>query len=209
MSEEQGGGDFNEMCEHRMPSELVSDNVQPFTLREFEDFLKKNGVRHILSPPYYRPNGAAERYVQTFKKAWTCQEAQAVAPNLRLARFLLTYRKALHTVSERTRAERFLGRQPRIRLTLLKPDTSSVVTKHQLQQKKAHDPPSREFSLNQRVKFIELRSTDQALHILRAQDTRACAEGVSISISSFGNKGGWYPRQQRNRDIPVDETARE
>ncbi|KAL0151789.1 hypothetical protein M9458_052940 [Cirrhinus mrigala] len=120
------------------PKELVSDNGPPFTSWEFGEFLRKNGVRHVLSPPYHpATNGQAERVVQIFKKAWERLRAQSVAPHMRLARFLLTYRNTPHTVTERTPAELFLKRQPRIRLTLLKPDTSAVVVKHQAQQKKS------------------------------------------------------------------------
>ncbi|XP_071201633.1 uncharacterized protein K02A2.6 [Salvelinus alpinus] len=58
--------------------ELVSDNGPPFTSKDFEMFLKNNGVRHILSPPYHpASNGAAERAVQTFMKAWTRLEVQS------------------------------------------------------------------------------------------------------------------------------------
>ncbi|KAG1941992.1 retrotransposable element [Pimephales promelas] len=148
------------------PKELVSDNGPPFTSREFEEFLRNNGVRHILSPPYHpATNGQAERVVQTFKKAWERLRAQFVAPHLRLVRFLLTYRNTPHTVTERTPAELFLKRLPRIRLTLLKPDTSAVVLKHQAQQKNAHDTPSRKlrsFEVGQNVRVRNCRHLNRA-----------------------------------------------
>ena len=77
-----------------------------------------------------------------------------MSPQQRLARFLFTYRNTPHTVTERTPAEMFLKRQPRTRLSLLKPDMSEVVLKHQLQQKKAHDKrakPLRTFKFGRRV----------------------------------------------------------
>ncbi|KAL1249314.1 hypothetical protein QQF64_020319 [Cirrhinus molitorella] len=53
-----------------LPKELVSDNGPPFTSREFEEFLKNNGVCRILSAPYHpATKGQTERVVQTFKKA--------------------------------------------------------------------------------------------------------------------------------------------
>lgn len=151
----------NLFASYGLPKVLVSDNGPPFTSAEFETFLKNNGIRHILSPPYHpASNGAVERAVQTFKKAWTRLEAQSVSPQHRLAKFLFTYRNTPHTVTERTPAEMFLKRQPRTRLSLLKPDMSAVVAKHQLQQKKAHDKrvkTLRTFSLGERVLVRDFR----------------------------------------------------
>ncbi|KAK2147790.1 hypothetical protein LSH36_535g01007 [Paralvinella palmiformis] len=46
---------------------VVSDNRPQFTLEEFETFLKLNGVKHVLCPPYHQAsNGLTERNVQTF-----------------------------------------------------------------------------------------------------------------------------------------------
>ncbi len=102
-----------------------------------------------------------EKHKKLFKK-WLCSEA--VSPQLRLARFLLTYRNTPHTVTERTPAELFLKRQPHIRLTLLKPNTSAVVLKHQRQQKKAHDTPFQ--------KLRSLRMTEG--HCAQLQASTSC-----------------------------------
>lgn len=144
-----------------LTKELVSDNGPPFTSAQFETFLRSNGVQRTLSPPYHpATNGAAERAVQVFKKAWTKQEVQSVPTHQRLARFLFSYRNTPHTVTERKPAELFLRRQPRTRLTLLKPDLSETVVKHQLQQKKGHDrhtKPVRHFDEGERVKVRNFR----------------------------------------------------
>ncbi|KAL0151493.1 hypothetical protein M9458_053198 [Cirrhinus mrigala] len=93
----------NLFTSYGLPKVLVSDNGPQFTAPEFEQFLKGNGVRHVLSPPYHlASNGAAERAVQTFKKAWTRLQSQSVSPSQQLARFLFTYRNTPHTVTERT-----------------------------------------------------------------------------------------------------------
>ena len=53
-----------------LPEEVVSDNGPEFIASEFVDFLKQNGVKQKLVPPYQpSSNGAAERTVQIFKQA--------------------------------------------------------------------------------------------------------------------------------------------
>ena len=48
---------------------VVTDNGGNYVSEEFEDFLKRNGIRHIRSVPYHpSSNGIAERAAQTFKK---------------------------------------------------------------------------------------------------------------------------------------------
>ena len=52
-----------------LPEEIVSDNGPQFTLDQFADFLRQNGVRHTRSALYLpATNGAAERMVQVLKK---------------------------------------------------------------------------------------------------------------------------------------------
>ena len=53
-----------------IPRQLVSDNRPQFISGEFRQFMAANGVKHIRSSPYHpATNGAAERLVQTMKKA--------------------------------------------------------------------------------------------------------------------------------------------
>jgi len=45
-----------------LPEVLVSDNGSAFCSDEFQVFLKANGIKLVLTPPYH---GLAEHYVQT------------------------------------------------------------------------------------------------------------------------------------------------
>ena len=73
-----------------LPEQLVSDNGPQFVSEEFRMFLKRNGVKHIKCAPYHpSSNGAAERLVQTFKRAMCGEEKQDLTFNHRLINFLL------------------------------------------------------------------------------------------------------------------------
>lgn len=52
-----------------LPQELVSDNGRTFISKEFQDFLKQNGIFHKCTAPYNpATNGLAERFIQTLKQ---------------------------------------------------------------------------------------------------------------------------------------------
>ena len=124
----------------RLPDQLVSDNGPQFTSEEFTQFLKRNGIKHILSGPYHpSSNGLAERFVQTFKRAMRAGEKDGLPLNQRLSDFLFNYRATPHATTEASPAELFLQRRLRTRFDLLKPDYKKLVTSQQITQKKHHD----------------------------------------------------------------------
>ena len=54
---------------HGLPRTVVSDNGSVFTSSDFEQFMLRNGIRHIRTAPYHSAsNGLAERAVQTLKE---------------------------------------------------------------------------------------------------------------------------------------------
>lgn len=121
-----------------LPEVLVSDNAQTFVSIEFAEFLKKNGIRHVRTPPYHpASNGLVERAVQTFKEGMKRLRSGSV--DTRLARFLLKYRVTPHSSTGVSPAELLMGRRLRTQLDLLHPSTSQVVQRSQDRQKMAHD----------------------------------------------------------------------
>ncbi|XP_048257829.1 uncharacterized protein K02A2.6-like [Haliotis rufescens] len=151
-----------------LPEELVSDNGPQFTAEIFKDFMKNNGIKHSLSPPYNpSSNGAAERSVQVIKSALKKHMMSVKLNNgdkstrKHLANFLLTYRSTPHSVTGRTPVELFLGRQVRTRLSLLKPDLRKTVEAAQEKQKQFHDNSItlREFEVNESCRVRNYRES--------------------------------------------------
>ncbi|CAB4020287.1 PREDICTED: uncharacterized protein K02A2.6-like, partial [Paramuricea clavata] len=80
-----------------LPEMVVSDKGPAFVSKEFEEFLRKNEVRHVTSAPYHPcSNGLVERTVQTFKQA---MKKQKDFLQTRLSRFLFKYRITPHTTT--------------------------------------------------------------------------------------------------------------
>ena len=126
-----------------IPETVVTDNGTCFVSSEFEQFLDKNGIRHITSAPYHpASNGLAERAVQIIKKGLKKQAEGSVAH--RLAKVLLSYRITPQGTTGVSPAELLLGRRPRTVLDLVKPHTAERVEHKQQQQKARHDASARE-----------------------------------------------------------------
>ena len=122
-----------------LPDELVSDNRAQFMAQTFTDFCKFNGIKHSRTPPYHpASNGAAEHSVQVVK-----QGMRKMGPSTplkeRLAKFLLIYRSMLHATTGMRPDELFLRRRLQTRFSLLSPNLTPRVEKHQQKQKAAHD----------------------------------------------------------------------
>ena len=133
---------------HGLPEQLVSDNGPQFISEEFSHFVQENGIKHVLCAPYHpSSNGLAERFVQTFKRAMKAGEGDGKSLNHRLSDFLFDYRSSEHATTAVSPSELFFQRKLRTRFNLLRPDTKSVVTSKQADQKMGHDKHSKLRSL--------------------------------------------------------------
>ena len=131
---------------HGLPELIVSDNGTSFTSLEFEEFTKRNGIRHITTAPYHpASNGLAERAVQTLKEG--LRKMVDGDMDTRLARILYRYRMMPHTTTGVSPAELLMGRKLRSHLDLLQPDMSSHVMIKQAAQKSGFDKSSKERTL--------------------------------------------------------------
>ena len=70
--------------------QIITDNGPQFTSGKFKDFTRMNGIKHITSPAYHQQsNGAAERCVQTLKKALKSNNVDSSNIDRKLQNFLL------------------------------------------------------------------------------------------------------------------------
>ena len=136
---------------HGLPEMLVTDNRTAFTNREFQEFVKRNGIRHVTSSPYHpATNGLVERAVQTFKQAMR----KTTGPlDTRINKFLLAYRLTPQTSTGQSPAELLMSRRPRSLLDLILPHTQQRVRRSIERQIVHHDRCShpRTFQLKETV----------------------------------------------------------
>ena len=169
-----------------IPQQLVSDNGPQFTSGEFKEFLRTNGVRHIQVAPYHpSSNGAAERFVRTFKEAMQKSKCTRVSIHDHLMHFLLSYRVTPHTTTGMAPCELFMGRKLRTTLDLLMPDLGSFVAKKQIQQKHSHDGKAilRQFVEGQRVLVRNYRAGPKWITAIVRQKSGPLSYVVQISPS--------------------------
>ena len=121
-----------------LPETIVSDNGTCFTSEEFRQFLKRNGVAQILSAPYHpSSNGLAERAVRVVKRG--LRKVTKGSLRSRLATVLFTYRLAPQSTTGLSPSELLLGRRPRTRLDLLRPNAAERVERQQGKQVQQHN----------------------------------------------------------------------
>ena len=95
---------------HGLPATLVSDNGSNFTCSEFQEFMKKNGIKHIKVAPYHpASNCLAERAVRIFKEGFEKMEDGTV--QTKLSRFLLSHRTTPHSTTGVPPAELLMKRR--------------------------------------------------------------------------------------------------
>ena len=147
---------------HGLPEMLVTDNGTVFTSMEFQQFMKRNGIRHVKTAPYHpASNGLAERAVQAFKEHMKKSSNDSI--ETRVARFLFSYRRTPHSTTGIAPAELLLGRLPRSHLDLVKPNLQKKFRSKQFFQTKYHDNQAQErhFEVGDKVFILDLPAKKQ------------------------------------------------
>ncbi|XP_063897445.1 uncharacterized protein K02A2.6-like [Helicoverpa armigera] len=134
-----------------LPEVLVSDNGRAFTSDEFNNFLKRNGIKHLYSPPYHpETNGQIERTIQTFKNKMKKLGNLDMQWQERLCKVLYYLRTLPNSSTNKTPAELLNGRRYRTAVSSLHPDSMPSRTEQQLEAA-AQRTPTRTFTLLQPV----------------------------------------------------------
>ncbi|XP_072140766.1 uncharacterized protein [Dermacentor andersoni] len=92
------------------------------------------GARHVLTAPYHpSSNGLAERFIQTLKNALR-KDCTGGTLQVKLHKFLLSYRNTPHATTRESPAALLLGRRLRSRLDAVKPSVGERVAHRQCTQ---------------------------------------------------------------------------
>ena len=160
---------------HGLPATLVSDNGSNFTSSEFEEFMKRNGIKHIKVAPYHpASNGLAERAVRVFKEGFEKMGEGSI--QTKLSRFLLSYRTTPHSTTGVPPSELLMKRKLRTQLDRLYPNVADRVRSKQSKQKAAHDYHAKE---------------------------RILDEGQAVYVKDFRYKETWMPGTVVDKTGPV------
>ena len=129
-------------CNYGLPDIVVSDNascfVSCFVSQEMQQFLQKNGVKHVTPAPYSpASNGLAERSVRSLKEG--LKKFQNGSLSTRLCRFLYNQRKTVHSATGRSPAEVMFNRNFKTTIESVKTNTSKDRVLVQLSHQVFHD----------------------------------------------------------------------
>ncbi|KAL3094572.1 hypothetical protein niasHT_027155 [Heterodera trifolii] len=113
---------------HGLPEQIVSDDGPQLISKEFGDYFQSRGIVHTTIARYNpKSNGAAERFVQTFKQGMSKLQKEGMKQEIALSQFLLKYRVTPHPATELAPSEIFFGRRLRTLLDLVKPTAANEV----------------------------------------------------------------------------------
>ena len=124
-----------EFAHFRYPHTLVTDNATTFMSQEFQAWCKQRGIVHLTGAPYHpATNGAAERLIQSFKRAL---RKSSLPPKEALQEFLMQYRRIPFS-SGLSPSELLNGRRIRTEINTLVPSIPHLLQGRQSRQSSKH-----------------------------------------------------------------------
>ena len=177
---------------------IVSNNGPQFVATEFQNFLSKNSVKHIL---IIQEQTDWRRHSY---KLWNrlVKQLSIMTVLLKQNSFLIQYRNALHATTKESPAVLFMKRPLRSTMNKIKPDVRTLV--HKNQEKMVSSRNQREFKIGEDVACWDNR-----------KDRDVCIPGKGVdktrSVSYKVDIGGTAPwrrhvDQVRNSRLPTVET---
>ena len=124
---------------HGLPATLVSDNGSNFTSSEFEEFMKKNGIRHVKVGSILPSLEWLGRESCTHLQRGFREDGERKCANEVTSRFFLSYRTTPHSTTGVSPAELLMRRNLHTHLDRMLPTIADRVKDKQCQQKTAHD----------------------------------------------------------------------
>lgn len=195
---------------HGIPETVVTDNATCFVGSEFQEFCKRNGVRHVTSPPFSpHSNGLAEKAVHTLKLGLSRQGVGSLTT--RIARFLFRYRIMPHSVTGKSPAEMLFGRRMRTQLDHLKHNTlrDSIET-YQMKQKLQYDQraSSRSFQVGDSVYMYVLPSPSSGSKWVPGVVTQADQSSCFVTLEDGRSFRRHFDHVRlRPTDVSVENSA--
>ncbi|BES97006.1 Hypothetical Protein NTJ_09819 [Nesidiocoris tenuis] len=184
-----------------LPVCAVSDNASTFTSKDFQQYMAKNGIRHITGAPYHpSTNGQVERYVQTLKKALKALADSPGTPAEKLCTFLMTYRRAPHSSTGQSPSKMMLNREIRSALDILRPTVKSSPPVQEVKQKafvpgekvalRAYTSPNRKWEfgkvLNRDGDLTYSLIVDGAVKRRHVDQMRSVGQNLELAPPTYG-----------------------
>ncbi|UYV80805.1 K02A2.6-like, partial [Cordylochernes scorpioides] len=136
------------------PREIVTDNGTPFISEEFEDFLRSNGIKHILTANYHPAcNGEVENFNKTLKSTVLTAHLQHTEVKRTIQLFLREYRSTPHTVTKKTPSAVLHGRTLRTLVHVFDKEVETKPPKEACRQEDKSDSESKAVVLNYKLEI--------------------------------------------------------
>ncbi|CAM1331239.1 Uncharacterised protein r2_g4025 [Pycnogonum litorale] len=115
-------------CCYGIPEELVTDRGTELTSREFEDFLKRNCVKHMKTAPFCpQTDGLVERFNRSLLNSLRCYSQDNPSDWTEfLQPVTFSYRSAKHSSTGYSHFELLQVRQPRLGIDV-RPTSTALI----------------------------------------------------------------------------------
>ena len=146
------------------PDILRHDNDPPFTLGQFEDYLKSVNIENNPTTPYYpQSNGVVENINKVLNKAIRAAKFENQNWRVVLSEMLLNYRCSPHSTTGRSPAELFFSRKIKNGLPLLQRQKSKFDGEIRKNQNDKYAKTKQQIDKSRKAKKLFLKIGDKVI----------------------------------------------